>query len=124
MTSAANGNPLHRLTPEQIEELGREFQAIHDEVYADLGAEDAHYIRSMIQFQRRLATIGRVELIASRSSPRAGPADRRGRSRARASRGRAGRGRRARPAPPRSSDAHACDSRAGAATVSGSAART
>ena len=66
---AANGNPLHRLTPEQIEELGREFQAIHDEVYADLGAEDAHYIRSMIQFQRRLATIGRVELIASRSSP-------------------------------------------------------
>jgi NADPH-dependent stearoyl-CoA 9-desaturase len=64
-----NGNPLHRLTPEQIEEIGQEFQRLHDEVYADLGAEDAHYIRSMVQFQRRLATIGRVELIASRFSP-------------------------------------------------------
>ncbi|HEY1334539.1 MAG TPA: acyl-CoA desaturase, partial [Myxococcaceae bacterium] len=69
MTIAANGNPLHRLTAEQIEELGREFQRIHDEVYADLGAQDAHYIRSMIQFQRRLATLGRIELIASRSGP-------------------------------------------------------
>jgi hypothetical protein len=30
-------NPLSRLTPEQIEELGREFDAIHDEVYGELG---------------------------------------------------------------------------------------
>ena len=26
-------NPLHRLTPEQIEEIGEAFQKIHDEVY-------------------------------------------------------------------------------------------
>ena len=67
--SAANGNPLHRLTPEQIEEVGREFQAIHDEVYADLGEHDAHYIRSMIQFHRRLGALSRAILISSRYRP-------------------------------------------------------
>ena len=59
-------NPLHRLTPEQIEALGREFDALHEEVKSDLGERDARYIRSMIALQRRLALIGRVELIASR----------------------------------------------------------
>ena len=59
-------NPLHRLTPEQIEELGREFDALHEEVKSDLGDRDARYIRSMIALQRRLALIGRAELIASR----------------------------------------------------------
>ncbi len=59
-------NPLHRLTPEQIEELGREFDELHEQVKADLGDRDAKYIRSMIAFQRRLALIGRAELIASR----------------------------------------------------------
>jgi NADPH-dependent stearoyl-CoA 9-desaturase len=59
-------NPLHRLTPEQIEELGREFDELHEQVKADLGDRDATYIRSMIAFQRKLALIGRVELIASR----------------------------------------------------------
>ena len=34
-------SPLARLTPEQIEELGREFDAIHDEVFDDLGERDA-----------------------------------------------------------------------------------
>jgi NADPH-dependent stearoyl-CoA 9-desaturase len=67
-TQPVNGsdNPLHRLTPEQIEELGREFDALHEEVKSDLGDRDARYIRSMIALQRRLALIGRAELIASR----------------------------------------------------------
>jgi hypothetical protein len=30
-------NPLSRLTDEQIETLGEEFAAIHDEIFADLG---------------------------------------------------------------------------------------
>ena len=34
-------NPLHRLTDEQIERIGEEFQAIHDEVFDDLGERDA-----------------------------------------------------------------------------------
>jgi fatty acid desaturase len=59
-------NPLHRLTPEQIEAIGKEFDELHEQVKADLGDRDATYIRSMIAFQRRLALIGRAELIASR----------------------------------------------------------
>jgi NADPH-dependent stearoyl-CoA 9-desaturase len=59
-------NPLHQLTPEQIEEIGREFDELHEQVKADLGDRDARYIRSMIGLQRRLALIGRLELIASR----------------------------------------------------------
>ena len=59
-------NPLHRLTPEQIEAIGREFDELHEQVKADLGDRDATYIRSMIAFQRRLALMGRAELLFSR----------------------------------------------------------
>jgi fatty acid desaturase len=59
-------NPLHRLTEEQIEQLGREFDELHEQVKSDLRERDARYIRSMIALQRRLALIGRAELIASR----------------------------------------------------------
>jgi fatty acid desaturase len=59
-------NPLHRLTPEQIEEIGREFDELHEWVKCDLGDRDARYIRSIIALQRQLALIGRLELIASR----------------------------------------------------------
>jgi fatty acid desaturase len=59
-------NPLHRLTPEQIEEIGKEFDALHQEVKDSLGERDATYIRSIIALQRRLALIGRVELFLSR----------------------------------------------------------
>jgi fatty acid desaturase len=59
-------NPLHRLTPEQIEQIGREFDELHEQVKDSLGDRDARYIRSMIAMQRRLALMGRLELIASR----------------------------------------------------------
>jgi fatty acid desaturase len=59
-------NPLHKLTPQQLEELGREFDAIHDEVFADLGDRDAKYIRGMIGLHRRLVLLGRLELVFSR----------------------------------------------------------
>jgi linoleoyl-CoA desaturase len=62
-------HPLHKLTPEQIDEIGEAFQAIHDEVRADLGASDAHYIRSLVQFHRRLAALSRIVLMASRYPP-------------------------------------------------------
>ena len=45
---------------------GREFDELHEQVKADLGDRDATYIRSMIAFQRRLALMGRAELIFSR----------------------------------------------------------
>jgi len=62
-------NPLHRLSPEQIEQIGIEFQAIHDEVYADLGERDVVYIRGIIEFHRRLGALSRIVLMASRYPP-------------------------------------------------------
>jgi NADPH-dependent stearoyl-CoA 9-desaturase len=69
ITSTDPNHPLRKLTPQQIEELGVAFQAIHDEVRADLGERDAHYIRSLIQFHRRLGALSRIVLMASRYPP-------------------------------------------------------
>ncbi|WP_232211565.1 fatty acid desaturase family protein [Nocardioides sp. CF8] len=62
-------HPLNRLTPEQVEELGRELQAIHDEVFAELGATDAAYIRRLVKVHRRLAALSRIALMNSRFTP-------------------------------------------------------
>lgn len=62
-------SPLARLSEEQIEQIGREFDAIHDEVFNDLGERDAKYIRSMIEMHRRLALMGRAVLVPSRLWP-------------------------------------------------------
>jgi len=62
-------SPLAHLSEEQLEELGREFDAIHDEVYEDLGGRDREYITSMIEMHRRLAVMGRVLLFFGRSNP-------------------------------------------------------
>jgi fatty acid desaturase len=62
-------SPLARLTPAQIEELGREFDAIHDEVFADLGDRDSRYIRATIKLHRQLALGGRALLMGSRRRP-------------------------------------------------------
>jgi fatty acid desaturase len=62
-------SPLARLSDEQIEALGKEFDAIHDEVFGDLGDRDRRYIVSMIEMHRRLAVSGRVVLFFSRFKP-------------------------------------------------------
>jgi NADPH-dependent stearoyl-CoA 9-desaturase len=62
-------NPLYKLTEEQLEQLGKEFDALHDEVFADLGEVDARYIRNMITLQRRLVVMSRVVLLFSRFRP-------------------------------------------------------
>src|SRR5919205_3085406 len=62
-------NPLKKLTAEQIEAIGKEFDELHEQVKSDLGERDATYIRSIIALQRRLALLGRVILFASRSKP-------------------------------------------------------
>jgi NADPH-dependent stearoyl-CoA 9-desaturase len=62
-------NPLAQLTPEQIESLGRELDAIHDEVFADLGERDSRYIRSTIALHRRLVLAARALLLGSRYRP-------------------------------------------------------
>src|ERR1700691_837728 len=58
-------SPLARLTPEQLEQLGREFDAIHDEVFAELGDRDSRYIRSTIKLHRQLGLAARAMLIRS-----------------------------------------------------------
>src|ERR1700726_675845 len=62
-------SPLSRLSPEQIEELGREFDAVHDEVFADLGERDSRYIRSTIKLHRHLVLAARALLLGSRYKP-------------------------------------------------------
>ena len=62
-------NPLNRLTEEQLEAIGKEFDALHDEVFEDLGERDAKYIHGMIDLHRRLALLGRVLLAGSRYRP-------------------------------------------------------
>jgi len=62
-------SPLARLSEEQLDELGREFDAIHDEVFAELGDRDRRYIVSMIELHRRLGVMSRTVLLASRLKP-------------------------------------------------------
>jgi len=62
-------NPLYRLTEEQLEKIGEEFDALHDEIFDDLGDTDARYIRNMITFQRRLIAASRGVLLFSRFKP-------------------------------------------------------
>ncbi len=68
-TTEAPVSPLSRLTTEQIESLGHEFDAIRDRVRADLGERDRRYIESMIEMHRRLGTLARVLLLASNNLP-------------------------------------------------------
>ncbi len=60
-------SPLAHLSPAQLDELAREFDAIRDRVMAELGDRDRRYIESMIEMQRRLAVLGRALLLGSRN---------------------------------------------------------
>jgi NADPH-dependent stearoyl-CoA 9-desaturase len=62
-------NPLNKLSDEQIEAIGKEFDELHDQVFEDLGERDAKYIHGIIDLHRRLALLGRVLLVGSRSRP-------------------------------------------------------
>ena len=58
-------SPIEHLTPEQIEELGRELDEIRASVMDSLGDKDAQYIRRMIKAQRYLEIGGRAALFFS-----------------------------------------------------------
>lgn len=58
-------NPAAHLTPEQIEELGRELDALRAEVMDSRGARDAAYIRKVIKTQRYLEMGSRAVLLFS-----------------------------------------------------------
>src|SRR5689334_8150009 len=57
------------LTPEEVEELGRELDQIRADIEESRNDDDAAYINRMITIQRRLAAAGRVTLLASRWRP-------------------------------------------------------
>ncbi len=52
------------LTEEEVEQLGRELDAIRAEIEESRGAADAAYINRMIKVQRGLAAAGRAVLFA------------------------------------------------------------
>lgn len=56
--------PVH-LDDAQIEEFGRELDAIYEEVKADLGDRDRRYIHRLIKIQRSLALGGRLTIFLS-----------------------------------------------------------
>jgi NADPH-dependent stearoyl-CoA 9-desaturase len=60
-------SPLARLSEQDLEKLAKEFDAIHDEVFAELGDRDRHYIKAVITAQRQIVVVGRVLLLGSRS---------------------------------------------------------
>ncbi|CAM4219901.1 Stearoyl-CoA 9-desaturase [Mycobacterium basiliense] len=66
-TAAHVMSPLDQLNEQDLERLAEEFDAIHDEVFADLGDRDRRYIKTVISAQRQIVVAGRVLLLASRS---------------------------------------------------------
>ena len=52
--------PVCHLSTEELEELGKELDAIRQRVIADLGEEDAAYIRGILKKQRQFEVAGRL----------------------------------------------------------------
>ena len=64
MTFPSHLNPCH-LNDVALDELGREIDAIRDQVMADRGPRDRRYLLRLIRVQRSLALAGRVVMLAS-----------------------------------------------------------
>ncbi len=62
-------NPIAHLTPEDIEAIGVELDAIRQSVIDTRGASDAAYIRKVIDVQRKLELGSRAVLLASMFPP-------------------------------------------------------
>ena len=62
-------SPVAHLTPEDIENLGRELDAIREQVITSRGERDAAYIRRVIDVQRALEVGGRGVLLFSLFPP-------------------------------------------------------
>jgi fatty acid desaturase len=62
-------SPTEHLTNDDLDAIGAELDAIRDEVMADLGEKDAHYIRGVVKTQRTLELGGRAALLVSLFPP-------------------------------------------------------
>ncbi|HSO69163.1 MAG TPA: acyl-CoA desaturase [Arachnia sp.] len=69
ISASGKHNPIAHLSPEDIEDIGRELDAIRDEIMASRGSADAAYIRRVIRTQRSLELASRVVLLFSRFPP-------------------------------------------------------
>ncbi|OBK30512.1 fatty acid desaturase [Mycobacterium asiaticum] len=67
--TTAQSNPAGHLSDEDIENLGRELDAIREHVLASRGERDANYIRKVIDGQRRLELASRALLLFSLFPP-------------------------------------------------------
>jgi linoleoyl-CoA desaturase len=67
--TTTTANPAAHLTPEDIENLGRELDAIREQVIASRGERDAAYIRKVIDGQRKLELGSRAILLFSLFPP-------------------------------------------------------
>ncbi len=67
MTTVTNkaDNPIAHLTPEDIEAIGTELDAIRADVLEKRGEKDAAYIRRMVDIQRKLELASRATLLVS-----------------------------------------------------------
>ncbi len=59
-TTSSTTTNNRKLTPEQLEAFGNEMDAIRQRIIADLGEEDATYIRGIVTKQRQLEVAGRA----------------------------------------------------------------
>jgi linoleoyl-CoA desaturase len=62
-------SPIAHLTPEDIEQIGIELDAIRQDVLDDRGENDAKYIRTVIDVQRRMELASRAVLLFSAFPP-------------------------------------------------------
>jgi linoleoyl-CoA desaturase len=62
-------NPIAHLSAEDIEDLGRELDAIRDQIIDSRGERDAAYIRTVIDVQRKLELASRGVLLVSLFPP-------------------------------------------------------
>jgi fatty acid desaturase len=62
-------SPIEHLSPDELDAICAELDAIRDEVMTDLGEDDAHYIRAVIKTQRKLEVGGRAALLVSLFPP-------------------------------------------------------
>lgn len=66
---AGKPDPTAHLTPKDIEDIGRELDAIREQVMASRGTADAQYIRRIITAHRSLEAASRLVLLFSKFPP-------------------------------------------------------
>ncbi|MEO7069687.1 MAG: fatty acid desaturase [Nostocoides sp.] len=69
LKASGRPNPAAHLTPEDIEQIGVELDALREEIMSSRGAKDAAYIRKVIKTQRVLEMSSRAVLLFSAFPP-------------------------------------------------------